>query len=75
MNKRILLILLIASSAVTALNAQEKALPVFKDGEAQIVPEFSDPDKWIVQDLWVETEFDSDGDGRPDRVYVDVFRP
>ncbi len=28
-----------------------------------------------VHDLWVETEFDSDGDGKPDRMYVDVTRP
>src|SRR5262249_27731600 len=25
--------------------------------------------------LWVETSFDSDGDGRPDRMHVDVVRP
>ena len=25
--------------------------------------------------LWVETAFDSDGDGRLDRVHVDVVRP
>jgi X-Pro dipeptidyl-peptidase len=25
--------------------------------------------------LWVETEFDSDGDGELDRVHVDVTRP
>ncbi len=57
--------------------AQEKqpAKPVFKDGEAQIVKEFEDPDRWIREDLWVETEFDSDGDGRPDRMHVDVTRP
>lgn len=55
--------------------AQTKATPVFKDGMAQIVPAFDDAEKWIVQDLWVETDFDSDGDGKPDRVYVDVTRP
>ncbi|MDT8429914.1 MAG: CocE/NonD family hydrolase [Bacteroidales bacterium] len=36
---------------------------------------FSDPDKWIRHDLWVETEFDTDGDGRPDRMHVAVTRP
>ena len=53
----------------------DKAVPVFTDGEAQIVPAFNDPDKWIRHDLWVETEFDTDGDGKPDRIHVDVTRP
>lgn len=56
------------------LKAQE-AKPVFKDGEAQIVEAFNDASKWIRHDLWVETTFDSDGDGRLDRVHVDVTRP
>ena len=49
--------------------------PTFIDGQAQIVQAFADPETWIRHDLWVETEFDSDGDGRPDRVHVDVTRP
>ncbi len=49
--------------------------PVFVDGQAQIVPGFADPSSWIQHDLWVETEFDSDGDGRLDRMHVDVTRP
>ncbi len=53
----------------------EPALPVFKDGEAQVVERFNDPDMWIRHDLWVETEFDSDQDGRLDRMHVDVTRP
>ena len=55
--------------------SQSGATPIFKDGEAQIVPAFSDSSKWIRHDLWVETEFDSDGDGKPDRMHVDVTRP
>ncbi|GGG53960.1 Xaa-Pro dipeptidyl-peptidase [Bizionia arctica] len=55
--------------------SQEKAVPVFENGEAQIVPEFSKPDTWIRTDLWVETEFDTDGDGKLDRMHVDVTRP
>ena len=51
------------------------AAPVFKDGEAQIVKAFSDPDYWIRHDLWVKTEFDSDKDGQPDRMHVSVTRP
>lgn len=49
--------------------------PVFRDGQAQPVPELSDPSRWIREDLWVETGFDSDGDGAPDRVHVGVTRP
>ena len=49
--------------------------PIFKNGEAQVVPEFKDSDYWIRHDLWVETEFDSDGDGSVDRMHVCVTRP
>lgn len=55
--------------------AQEKAKPVFKDGEAQIVEAFSKPENWLRHDLWVETEFDTDGDGELDRMHVSVTRP
>ncbi len=64
---------------LTAAAAQpdetNKAVPVIKDGETQIVPDFNDPDLWIRHDLWVETEFDSDGDGKLDRMHVGVTRP
>lgn len=53
----------------------EKASPIIENGEAQVVEAFSDPSKWIRHDLWVETTFDSDGDGNPDRMHVDVTRP
>ncbi|KAB5489975.1 Xaa-Pro dipeptidyl-peptidase [Flagellimonas hadalis] len=53
----------------------EKAAPIYENGEAQVVEAFSDPSKWIRHDLWVETEFDSDGDGKLDRMHVDVTRP
>ncbi len=49
--------------------------PVFVDGQAQVVDAFQDAERWLRHDLWVETDFDSDGDGRPDRVHVDVTRP
>jgi len=52
-----------------------KAGPVFVNGMAQIVPAFQDTSAWIRQELWVETNFDSDRDGKPDRVHVDVVRP
>jgi X-Pro dipeptidyl-peptidase len=48
--------------------------PVFAGGQAQVVPAFSDSSAWIRERLWVETEFDSDKDGKRDRVHVDVTR-
>ena len=53
----------------------QNAKPVFKDGQAQVVEAFSNSEDWIREDLWVKTEFDTDGDGRLDRVHVDVVRP
>lgn len=44
-------------------------------GAAQIIRAYRGARNQIVQTLWVETEFDSDGDGRKDRMYVDVTRP
>ncbi|MES2306069.1 MAG: Xaa-Pro dipeptidyl-peptidase [Gemmatimonadota bacterium] len=61
--------------APLAAQGAAKALPVFANGQAQIVPGFQDTTAWIRQELWVETEFDSDGDGKRDRVHVDVTRP
>jgi hypothetical protein len=65
---------LVAAGPLPAV-AQERAAPVFVNGQAQVVPAFADSSQWIRQRLWVETEFDSDGDGRHDRVHVDVTRP
>ncbi len=59
-------------SAVMPCEAQVG--PVFEDGAAQVVPEFKDSDDWIRHDLFVETEFDSDGDGGLDRMHVAVTR-
>lgn len=49
--------------------------PHIVNGQAQVVSGFENPDSWIREDLWVETEFDSDGDGLLDRMYVAVTRP
>jgi X-Pro dipeptidyl-peptidase len=47
--------------------------PVFVDGQAQ--PVFStNPASWIREELWVESEIDSDFDGKLDRIHVDVAR-
>lgn len=59
-------------SAIPGQN--QAAKPVFVDGQAQVVPEFSTSSDWIRENLWVETEFDSDRDGKRDRVHVDVTR-
>ena len=49
--------------------------PVYLDGQAQVVEAFSDPKEWVRESLWVEAEFDTDGDGRRDRMHVHVTRP
>jgi X-Pro dipeptidyl-peptidase len=59
-------------TAVLDPPAVAKAQPVFKDGLAQIVPEFKVD--WVKHDLWVETDFDSDKDGKLDRMHVSVCR-
>jgi len=71
----ILLLLSIVILQSSVAQSSEKAVPVFENGEAQIVPAFENRDDWIRHDLWVETEFDTDGDQKPDRVHVAVTRP
>ena len=68
-----LALLVLTTLPPTATAAQ--TAPVIEDGQAQVVPEFADSTTWIRHELWVETEFDTDGDGKPDRVHVDVARP
>ncbi len=58
-----------------SLPAQPSDKQLIEDGQTQVSDAFSDKDSWIQHDLWVETEFDSDGDGSLDRVHVDVTRP
>ncbi len=69
--------LFVAAHAAAHAAAQDvkPTVPVFVDGQAQIVEGFKDPEQWIQHDLWVEAPFDSDGDGEPDRLHVDVTRP
>ena len=47
----------------------------FRNGEAQVVKAFRDSKLWIREELWVETNFDSDFDGIKDRMHVFVTRP
>jgi X-Pro dipeptidyl-peptidase len=63
------------AAAPAAAQDAKPTVPVFVDGQAQIVEGFEDSERWIQHDLWVEAEFDSDGDGEPDRLHVDVTRP
>lgn len=65
------LLLLICTNSI----AQKKVGPIFRHGEAQVVPDFMDESTWIREELWVETEFDSDYDGKLDRMHVWVTRP
>ena len=66
---------LVLAAVMLPAPAITQTVPVFVDGQAQVVPAFSDPAQWIRHDLWVETSFDSDGDGQLDRMHVDVTRP
>jgi X-Pro dipeptidyl-peptidase len=65
---------MIASMSASA-QAPRRAAPSFVDGQAQIVEEFRDSTQWVREELWVEAEFDSDGDGKRDRMHVAVVRP
>ncbi len=66
---------LAASAQAPESKVVKPATPQFHNGQAQVVPAFQDKTKWIKQELWVETEFDSDADGKRDRMHVDVTRP
>jgi predicted acyl esterase len=60
----------VASAAPPANCAQ----PTFVDGLAQNV--FSkDTATWVRGEAWVQTHDDSDHDGVPDRVHIDITRP
>lgn len=74
-----LLAFFLIATLATPINAQEdkdqeKSVPQFKDGEAQEVEGFKNQKDWITHDLWVQTDFDSDQDGSPDRMHVSVTR-
>ncbi|MDA0898601.1 MAG: Xaa-Pro dipeptidyl-peptidase [Bacteroidetes bacterium] len=66
-------LLSVALSSALSVVAQNR--PYFENGEAQVVPAFATTENWIREDLWVETDFDTDGDGKLDRMHVDVTRP
>jgi X-Pro dipeptidyl-peptidase len=60
---------------VSGIGADGKLGPVVRDGMMYPVLEFADSSQIIRQSLWVETNFDSDHDGKLDRVHVQVTRP
>jgi X-Pro dipeptidyl-peptidase len=71
-------ILALVAVSVASLSAQSPdpdVRQVFINGEAQVVDAFRNPRDWIREDLFVEAPFDSDGDGRNDRLHVCVTRP
>jgi X-Pro dipeptidyl-peptidase len=70
-----MLVATVLIAAPLGVSAQGTVGPVFRDGQAQVVPAFEDPSDWIRHELWVETEFDTDGDGELDRMHVAVVRP
>jgi len=49
--------------------------PIVKDGMLQPVAEYADTAQFVRLRVWVETNFDSDHDGKPDRVHADIVRP
>ena len=69
----LLSIALVSGGSLMAQKKKNKIGPIIKDGMTQVVPEFNDPDKWIKHDLFVESEFDSDGDGKLDLIHMDVM--
>ncbi len=67
--------LMLMLAPVTSYAQADIQIPDIENGLAQVVPELENPENWIREDLWVETEFDTDHDGRMDRVHVAVTRP
>ena len=61
--------------AAPAAPVAAKAVPVFENGQAQKVEAFGGRADWIKEWLFVEADFDSDQDGKNDRLHVDVWRP
>ena len=60
---------------ISAMETNGKLGPVIRDGMLQPVAEFADTSQWVRQRVWVETDFDTDGDGKKDRLHVDITRP
>jgi len=68
-------LLFLLSLLFNTSHAQSPPTLIFENGEAQKVPAFSNEDSWLKEEMWVEAPFDTDGDGKPDRIHVMVTRP
>jgi X-Pro dipeptidyl-peptidase len=72
----LLLAALCASPAVRAQDATvANATHEIQDGQLAANEAFANRREWIREFLFVETPFDTDGDGKQDRMHVDVTRP
>ena len=60
--------------AAQALLAPAPAVPTFVNGMSQAVFA-SGTANYVNEELWVELDVDSDGDGKKDRIHIDVSRP
>jgi predicted acyl esterase len=63
-----------ASAVPSAVSAAAPAVPTFVNGMSQAVFATGSAN-WVNEDLWVELDVDTDGDGKKDRVHTDVSRP
>ena len=63
----------VAAEPIAAEPAPEPAVPTFVNGHSQAVFPTGSAN-WVNHELWVETEVDSDFDGKLDRIHVDVSR-
>ena len=63
-----------ASLAAVAAAEPGPAVPTFENGLSQAVFSTS-PADWHSGEVWVQAPFDSDGDGRPDRIHADFTAP
>jgi predicted acyl esterase len=63
-----------ALAAPAPAPAPAGAVPTFVDGLAQNVFSATRAD-WVTGEVWVQTSFDSDGDGKLDRVHADYTLP
>ena len=59
---------------ISAMATMGRIGHIVRDGMLQPVTEFADTTQWVRTRLWVETDFDTDGDGKKDRLHVDVTR-
>lgn len=80
MRRRLVACAVVAALAVlsamspASARSEVSAVPTFVNGLAQAV--FStDPADWHSGEVWVQTAFDSDRDGEPDRIHADFTAP